>query len=82
MHGSVQWYLAGVIELAIVGGVAMGGRAQTLDPRLAVSDQEEDIIRFMDTTESGRYAGVLIGGDIDHVHVLDSGVTLVPLAVG
>ena len=98
MHGSVQWYLAGVIGLTMVGFVAMGGLAQTLDPRLAVSDQEEGIIRVMDTTdgsmiaefplpgpagqlnttESGRYAGVLIGDGIDQVYFLDSGVALVP----
>jgi hypothetical protein len=32
----------------------------------------------LNTTESSRYAGVIIGGDIDQVHFLDSGVMLVP----
>jgi hypothetical protein len=32
----------------------------------------------LNTTESGRYAGVVIGDDVDQVHFLDSGVSLVP----
>ena len=98
MTGRCQWHIAGMMGLMIVGLGTVGALAQNQNPRLAVSDQQEGMVRVIDTTdgsviaefplpgpasqlhttESGRYAGVVIGDDIDQVHFLDSGVMLVP----